>query len=170
MNNLTIVGRLTQDMEFKPYENKTNGKKGFRLSGRIAIERNGMVDKDGKKLVDFLPIQSWITEPQRKYFGDSLKKGAKILLNGSIRVDNYLDKNTNQNRTYTYGTGKIDIMEYAKEKGENMSQNNQAGYQPPKNAYQPAQTGYQPPQTGYQPPQDGFNPTYDVLSDEEIPF
>lgn len=123
MNVSALVGRLTRDMEFTPYENKNTGKRGYVAKSSIAIDREGRTGKNGEKQVDYIAVQSWITEVQHdKFFSLYMKKGATISINGSIRSENYTDKN-NQNRTFTYVEGRMALVASPRNNNENGSSN-----------------------------------------------
>lgn len=168
MNIGAVVGRLTKDMEFIPYENKTTGKKGYRARGTVAVEREGRVDKNGQKEVDFIPVQSWISEIQHeKFFSVYMKKGASVSVNGSIRVENYKDKN-NQDRTFTVVEGRMSLVSSPRNNNEGTNMNSQGnqGFQDSQRnqSFQDNQTYQQQPETSYQ------SNDFQALADEDIPF
>lgn len=110
MNISALVGRLTKDMEFIPYTNQSTGKTGYKARGTVAVDRKG-AGKNGEKETDFIPVQSWITEAQKeKYHGLYMKKGVSVSVNGVLRVENYQDKETQKNRTFTVVQGDIQLV------------------------------------------------------------
>ena len=159
MNISALVGRLTKDMEFIPYTNQNTGKTGYKARGTIAVDRKG-TGKNGEKGTDFIPVQSWITEAQKeKYHGVQMKKGTAISVNGVIRVESYVDKETQKNRTFTVVQGEMQVVAPPKAQSQNVAFN-QGG-----NGY--AQQGGQSfdPSAVLDP-----NPAFEEIYNDDIPF
>lgn len=159
MNISALVGRLTKDMEFIPYTNQNTGKTGYKARGTIAVDRKG-TGKNGEKETDFIPIQSWITDAQKeKYHGVYMKKGVAVSVNGAIRVENYQDKETQKNRTFTVVQGDIQVVSAApKSQGQNNGNNQNGGYN------QGGQSSFDP-STAFEP-----NPEFETMYNDDIPF
>lgn len=85
MNKVYLAGRLTKKPELKQTK---NGKTVSEFS--LAINR-GIKDEDGNEQVDFVNCRCWnkVAENLCKY----QDKGCFIIVEGSIRVDSYTDKN-----------------------------------------------------------------------------
>lgn len=133
MNISAIVGRLTKDMEFIPYTNQKTGKTGYKARGTVAVDRKG-TGRNGEKETDFIPVQSWITDAQKeKYHGLYMKKGVSVSVNGVIRVEQYQDKETQQNRTFTVLQGDIQVISGTSSntmKGQDNSQSGTPQFEP----------------------------------------
>ena len=87
MNRITLVGRVTRDLELKQTK-----------SGKSVCDFGIAVDRD-KDSADFINIQVWngVAENLVKYQG----KGSLISVDGSLRVDNYTKEDgTKASRTY----------------------------------------------------------------------
>lgn len=158
MNISALVGRLTKDMEFIPYTNQNTGKTGYKARGVIAVDRKG-TGKNGEKETDFIPVQSWITEAQKeKYHGVQMKKGAAISVNGVIRVENYLDKDTQKNRTFTVVQGDMQVVSPAKSQGNGgFNQSGEGTYQQ-QNSQFDSSTQFEP------------NQQFEEMYNDDIPF
>ena len=95
MNNTVLIGRLTHDPELR-----TTG------TGKNVVEVNIAVNRfaveEDKQSVDFIPIQLWGKNAEN--LCSYQKKGNQIAVEGSIRVDNYKDKDGNS-RTKFYVLG-----------------------------------------------------------------
>lgn len=93
MNDVTIVGNLTRDIEVR--YTQTN-----KAVGQFTVAVNNGKNKDGKELEpDFINCVIWETQAEnmKKY----TKKGSKVLVKGSIKNDNYEDEQGNKKyRTY----------------------------------------------------------------------
>lgn len=81
MNKVTLVGRLVADPEIK---STTNGTATCRVV--IAVEQR-FKSADGERKSDFIPITAW--KQTAEFITRFFKKGEKIGICGSIRVNNY---------------------------------------------------------------------------------
>lgn len=78
MNNIIITGRLTKDPEIRDVRDS----KAMKFS--MAVERD-YTDKDGKKPVDFIPVE-YIRKDFSK-LAPYVKKGKMVLVSGSLNID-----------------------------------------------------------------------------------
>lgn len=88
MNDVTIVGNLTRDIEVR--YTQTN-----KAVGQFTVAVNNGKNKDGKELEpDFINCVIWETQAEnmKKY----TKKGSKVAVKGSIKNDNYEDEQGNK--------------------------------------------------------------------------
>lgn len=85
MNVVTLIGRLTRDVELKYMQGSGAVVSNF----TIAVDRE-FVGKDCKKEVDFIDIQVWGKHAENcaNYIG----KGSKVAIQGSLRIDIYQNK------------------------------------------------------------------------------
>lgn len=92
-NNVTIIGRLTGDVEIRTAGNTDNRVANF----TVAVNRPKR--KDAEDETDFIRVRAWNSTADfiEKYFG----KGSKIGVRGSIRTDSYKNKD-GENRSVTY--------------------------------------------------------------------
>lgn len=93
MNDVTIVGNLTRDIEVR--YTQTN-----KAVGQFTVAVNNGKNKDGKELAsDFINCVIW--EAQAENMKKYTKKGSKVAVKGSIKNDNYEDEEGNKKyRTY----------------------------------------------------------------------
>lgn len=86
LNNVTIMGRLTREVEIKQF----GGKK--QAQGTIACQKD-------KENCNFIPFKAWdkVAEVIQKY----INKGDRFIINGSLEVYNYTDKSGNKT-SFTY--------------------------------------------------------------------
>lgn len=100
MNYLTIVGRMTKDLEIKN-GTKQDGTSWTKGVGCIAED----VWNGREKQAQFLNFQIWgnKAENMSKFVG----KGSPVALFGRLRLDNYTDNN-GQKKTYTY----LDVADF----------------------------------------------------------
>ena len=84
MNNVSLIGRITRDLELKDY----NDGKGFYTKFTLAIDRT--VRKDSQPEADFISILAWngLAETMCKYLG----KGSQIGITGRLSSSSYTDK------------------------------------------------------------------------------
>lgn len=149
MNKVIMMGRLTRDPEIR-YGQGANGT----VVGRFSIAVDRRFKREGEPDADFFDCT--VFGKQAEFVEKYLKKGVKIVLEGSVQNNNY----TNKDGQKVYGTRiVVDNVEFAESKA--ASEN--SGYTGGQSSYssQPA-----PTPSGAQ---DGF---MDIPSEieEELPF
>lgn len=109
MNSINLVGRITKDIELK-----------YTQSNKAVCEFSLAVNRVGQEQADFITCQVWNGQAENlsKYQG----KGSLIGVVGSLRVDQFQDKDGN-NRYKTYVL--VSNIEYLGAKKEENAQNNQ---------------------------------------------
>lgn len=99
LNNVMIMGRLVKEVEIKQFGSKAVAQ------GAIACQK----DKDN---CNFIPFKAWdkVAEVIQKY----VSKGDRFIINGSLEVYNYTDKN-GQKTSFTYVNVKtVELVESKK--------------------------------------------------------
>lgn len=139
MNQVVIVGRLVRDSELKYLQ----GNGTAALSFSVAVDRD-YKKKDGTKETDFINMQIMGTRAEK--LAEYLTKGKLIATSGSLRVNNYKDKEGN-NRSFTFINVKdLEFIPTGKK------EDNQPTFTP---SFEPQ----------------GLDPQgWDAISDEELPF
>ena len=100
MNKVQLLGRLTRDPELK---DTAAGKK----YANFTVACDYGKDREGNKLTNFVPCTAW--DRRAESIAQYFHKGQRILISdGMLMVRNYKDKNTGENRTYTY----VDVREF----------------------------------------------------------
>ena len=94
MNNIILTGRLTKDVEMRYIPVTGTPVATFTL----ATDRE-YTKKDGTKETDFIPIE--VIGKVAEFCKNYLSKGRLVAVQGSIRVDRYQDKNTQEFRVFT---------------------------------------------------------------------
>ena len=90
MNNIVLMGRLTKETAVN-----TSGKI---ASNSIAVDRR-FKDANGNKVTDFFNVR-WLGESRAKFAMNYLTKGTKIVISGSMHVDQYKDDAGNAKSFY----------------------------------------------------------------------
>ena len=103
MNSVVLVGRLAQDPELRYIAGTGMPVATFTL----AVSRE-FTDKNGERGVDFIDIQAW--NKQAETVANYLKKGNMVSVNGSIRVENYMDKNGNNRRSFRINANRVEFL------------------------------------------------------------
>lgn len=93
MNNITLIGRLTKDVELKTTQ---NGKS--RATFTLAVDR-GYKDSNNKMITDFIPCVAY--EGRAETIAKYVFQGYRFAVTGSMRIDKYTDQQ-GQNKSYTY--------------------------------------------------------------------
>lgn len=102
MNNVTLVGRLTRDIEVRYTQNSNTATCKFTLA----------VDRDRKKQeTDFISCQAWGNTAEA--LGKWCRKGNRIAVSGSIRTGSYEDRNGNKVFTTDVNVDRMDILDFA---------------------------------------------------------
>lgn len=84
MNNVTLVGRLTKDVELK-----YTGSQTAVATGTLAVNRQ-FKSANGEKETDFINIVAW--RKTAEILSDYTSKGSQIGITGRIQTRNYEDK------------------------------------------------------------------------------
>lgn len=106
MNKIVLSGRLTKETDLN--------QSGKMASCTIAVDRS-MKDASGNKITDFINLR-WIGESKAQFAFNYLRKGMKILVDGSLHIDQYNDDAGNH-KTYCYVL--VDNTEFAESKKAN---------------------------------------------------
>ena len=99
MNNIILTGRLTKDVEMRYIPVTGTPVATFTL----AVQRD-YIKKDGTRDVDFIPVE--VIGKVAEFCKNYLSKGRLVAVQGSIRVDRYQDKNTQEFRVFTKVAGR----------------------------------------------------------------
>ena len=177
MNKVILVGRLTADPELRQTQ---SGISSCRFT--VAVDRRFADKNTGERQADFITCVAWrqTAEFVSRYFN----KGKKICVEGSLRNNNYQDRNHPDITHYTMDV-QVDNVEFVGGKGESGGN---SGYQGGNGGYQnngygaPAQNNYQAPPQQAAPAQAAPAPNNDsmsygnlsdfeeILSDGDVPF
>jgi len=177
MNKVILVGRLTADPELRQTQ---SGISSCRFT--VAVDRRFADKNTGERQADFITCVAWrqTAEFVSRYFN----KGKMICVEGSLRNNNYQDRNHPDVTHYTMDV-QVDNVEFVGGKGESGGN---SGYQGGNGGYQnngygaPAQNNYQAPPQQAAPAQAAPAPNNDsmsygnlsdfeeILSDGDVPF
>ncbi len=100
MNNITISGRLTDNIELK----KTNNDKQYAIN-TLAVRRD-------EKTTDFIKFVAW--NHQAEYLSRYAQKGDKAVISGSLQVNKY-ETNGQKREDYRVVVNSIELMSNKKE-------------------------------------------------------
>ena len=99
MNNIILTGRLTKDVEMRYIPVTGTPVATFTL----AVDRD-YTKKDGTRDTDFIPVE--VIGKTAEFCKNYLSKGRLVAVQGSIRVDRYQDKATQEFRIFTKVAGR----------------------------------------------------------------
>ena len=94
MNNIILTGRLTKDVEMRYIPVTGTPVATFTL----AVDRD-FVKKDGTRDTDFIPVE--VMGKVAEFCVNYLSKGRLVAVQGSLRVDRYQDKTTQEFKIFT---------------------------------------------------------------------
>ena len=93
LNKVLIAGRLTADPDLKY---TSSGMAFCKL--RLANTRH-FKKRDGSKAEETCFVDATLWDKQAEWVGESLKKGRPVLIEGSLKTDQWEDKNSGQKRS-----------------------------------------------------------------------
>lgn len=105
LNNITIMGRLVQDPELRYTQNQ-----------KAVANFTVAVDRDIGEATDFIPCVAWdrAAEFMSKYF----RKGSMVLVKGSLRQRNWVDKEGRKRTDYEIASEHIYFGERKNERSQ----------------------------------------------------
>jgi len=166
MNKVILIGRLTADPELRQTQ---SGIASCRFT--VACDRRFADKNTGERQADFISCIAWrqTAEFVSRYFN----KGKLICVEGTLRNNNYQDKNHPDVTHYTTDV-MVDNVEFVGGKGESGSN---GGYSAPQNNYNnnysapPQQAAPQQPAAGNDSMSYGnLSDFEEILSDGDVPF
>lgn len=114
MNNITLIGRLTFDVEMRFIP--TTGTPVANLNVAVGTGRK---DKNGNEITDFIPVRCYGKTAEN--CSNYLTKGALVAVQGSMKVDKYV-KEDGEKRTFAYvNANRVQFLQT--KKGENNTTN-----------------------------------------------
>lgn len=170
INKVILMGRLTRDPDFRQ---TTSGIPCCRFS--VAITRQFANRQTGEREADFIDCVAW--RQSAEFISRYFHKGSMIIVEGSLRNDNYTDNNgVKQYRMNV----QVDNVTFGESKSASQGGGQQGGYgnyAPNQSAPQQYQQPYQQaPAAAAAAPQGGSLSVGDlgefeeILSDGEVPF
>ena len=171
MNKVILMGRLTADPEYKQTP------QGIPVcTFRIAVDRpyssnNNNNNNSNENTADFFKVTAW--RNQADFVSRYFSKGKPIIVEGSIRNENYTDQNNVNHYSVNIQANKVSFC-LTDNRNNNMNgygYQQQGGYVPQGNTnyfpQQPQQVPYQQPAN--MPVQQPSAPA-EILSEEALPF
>lgn len=182
MNKVLLIGRLTADPDYRQTPQGTP-------TCRFTVAINRPYQKDKQQECDYISCQAWRNTADfvSRYFS----KGKPIVVEGSLRNNNYTDKNgVKQSRIDVLVTSvEFTINDNSQQQAQSQSRPSVANYQNQQRTYaqqntnlrpqiptypsnqQPVATSYQQPLQQAQANQSGDVSDFEeILSDGDIPF
>ncbi|MBR3666627.1 MAG: single-stranded DNA-binding protein [Ruminococcus sp.] len=172
MNKVILVGRLTADPELRQTQ---SGVASCRFT--VAVDRRFADKTTGERQADFISCTAWrqTAEFVSRYFN----KGKLIAIEGSLRNNNYQDRNHPDVTHYTMDV-QVDNVEFVGGKGDNGGSGggyqNGGGYGAPQNNYNnnysapPQQAAPQQPAANDSMSYGNLSDFEEILSDGDVPF
>ena len=109
MNKVTLLGRLTKDIDLSTYGRGKD--KGCYTNYCVAVNRP---KKNGEEESDFIYCVSFgkTAEFLEKY----ARKGARVLVEGTLQVDNYKDKNGDYRTSTKVLVNNVELIDFPDKK------------------------------------------------------
>lgn len=102
MNNIVLVGRLVADPELRYTPNNVAV-----ASIKIAVDRAGT--KAPNKVTDFISCVAW--RQSAEFASNYLKKGRLVAIEGSLNIDEFLDKERSKRREAKVVINRINALD-----------------------------------------------------------
>jgi single-strand DNA-binding protein len=163
MNQVVLIGRLTRDPELRFIPNSGTAVARFSIAVNREFKREGQPD------ADFFNIVVWGKSAEN--CANYLKKGRLVAVNGSLRNNNYEDKNGVKHYSIEINANRVQFLEWGDNNNNNRPQQQQNNNQ----NYNNQQRNYNQPQQQSQPQQnnqfqDDFSGFQAIDGDDDIPF
>ncbi len=91
LNSICIIGNIAKDIVLKKTQTG-------RDVANVVVACNRRKDSTGNEKTDFINVEAW--NSSAKYLADYAKKGTKISVHGSLRIDSWQDGTVWNNRSY----------------------------------------------------------------------
>lgn len=112
MNRVSVIGRITKDIEVK----QTSGGNAV-CSFTVAVDRK-FKDQSGNKQTDFLPCTAW--RKTAELIGQYFHKGSRIAISGSLQTRSYEDQSGRKVNVVEILVEEIDFLD-PKQKTEEVT-------------------------------------------------
>ncbi len=166
INKVILMGRLTADPELRQTQ---SGIASCRFT--VAIDRRFADKNTGERQADFINVVAW--RQQAEFVSRYFSKGRMIIVEGSIRNNNYTDNNGVKHYGYDVVA---DNVSFGESKSA-ASANNGSSYSAPSNNFNNSYQAPAPAQAAPQQPQNNDSMSYgnlsdfeEILSDGDVPF
>lgn len=158
-NRVILVGHLTRDVELRYIPSGTALAK-FGLATNRRFKQDGM-DRDETCFID---INVWGRSAE--IAGQYLKKGSKVLVEGRLKFEQWVDQNGQKRSKHSVIADSIQFMESKAESQRNSAQQNSWGNQNQRGG------GYSANHDNFDEPNQPMNQnkTNNVMDDDDIPF
>ena len=163
INTVILMGRLTADPELRQ---TPGGVSSCRFT--VAIDRRFVDKNTGERQADFINVVTW--RQQAEFVSKYFTKGRMIIVEGSIRNNNYTDNNGVKHYGYDVVADNVTFGE-SKSSGSGNGNSNYSA--PANNSFQTPQQQSAP----QQPAQNNDSMSYgnlsdfeEILSDGDVPF
>jgi len=161
-NKVILVGNLTRDLELRYLQSGT-------AVGNTGIATNRKFKaSDGSQKEEVMFIDITFFGRTAEIAGQYLKKGSKVLVEGRLRLDSWVDQNGGKRSKHSVT---VDSMQMLDSRGDNQNSSN-SGYsqQTPAGGYQQQEQSYSNPQVSSQPQTQAPSIPEIDIDDDEIPF
>ena len=110
MNNITLSGRLTHDVEY----GETAGGSGYARFA-LAVRNYSRKQEDGSPTTDFFPCV--VFGDMAKTAARGMKKGGRVTVNGRIEINSYTARDGSPRMSVQVVVREFDIIDYAETDG-----------------------------------------------------
>lgn len=107
MNKVTLMGRLTAEVETETYGNGKN--KGTRANFCVACQRPKK--KDADNVADFIYCNAFNSIAD--FLEEHSKKGGRIAIDGTLQQSTYTNRHGEQHTSYQVLVNRVEIIDWA---------------------------------------------------------
>lgn len=161
LNNVTLIGRLTKDVELRYTQT------GVAVARFTVAVNRAFSNQQGEKDADFISCVAWRKTAEN--LANFMSKGSQIGIVGRIQTGSYDDKDGKRVYTTEVIANEISFLDAKQQGGGNQGGQQKQSVQPQGGGQPNASQGYQQQsyrQPSYQQPQQDYPP----LADDDLPF
>lgn len=126
MNQVTLLGRLTRDIELQYLNTGTAVARGsIAVDKGLSKEKKEEFEMQGKPTADFINLVFW--GKTAEYVANFSKKGGRIAVNGRLQTGSYQDKDGKTVYTTDVNCYNVEVIDY---KEVNEDYKDVAGFEP----------------------------------------
>lgn len=135
MNNISLIGRPTKDIELKYLANTGMAVGNFILAvdKKLSREKKEEFERMNKPTADFIPVTLWgkLAENTANY----IRKGDQIGITGRLETGYFTNKHNERVYTFEVNASSVDFLSSNKQNQQNQQSKQNQQYQQPTNQY-----------------------------------
>ena len=116
MNEVILTGRMKDDFKINKVGDKQVAKATLIVDRNLSKQKKEELKAKGQQTADFIPFEIWGSDARINMLNDNVKKGDKLLIDGSIVTGSYENKDKVKVFTTTVNVSEFEF-EFKKKTG-----------------------------------------------------